>query len=121
MTPQTVEVFYQGQPIDGPGDYMVAFEIAAYWARSGRGQFMDRKRKIRDLWACKSVHPEVVDQGKPSMGADNGTISASESFLNALSLIEPRMPAARAARAKVRAWPFVGDNKAVRVGPVALV
>ena len=117
MTPETVEVFYQGQTIDGPGDYSIPFEQACAWAKAGRGQFMDRKRKMRDLWACKSkVHAEIVDQGIPSHGDDSGTISASESFFNAMSVVEPKLPAARAARAKVKAWPRIGDTKAIRVG-----
>lgn len=116
MTPQTVEVFYQGQPIDGQADYSIPFEKACAWAKCGRGQFMDRRRKMRDTWAAKSVHPDVVDQMLSSSGKDNASISANESFLNGMSGLEPNRPDVRQARAKVKLWPLVGDTKAVRVG-----
>lgn len=117
MTPNTVEVFYQGQPIDGQADYCIPLAEAVAWARSGRGQFMDRKRKMRDTWAAKSIHPELVDQAIPGGQGGSVSISSNECFLNGVSGLEPNRPDVRRARRKIKAWPFIGDTLAIRVGP----
>lgn len=43
-------------------------------------------------------------------------ITARESVLNAMAVLEPRHPAVLAAKRKVKMWPMVGDHLAVRVG-----
>ncbi len=112
-----VGVYYVGQTLNGPPDYLILLEQAVEKVRTGKWEFIKRKKAVLD----KSTHAprthREVDEAVPTSGATDTSISATETFVNAMSNAEPRRPEVRRVVAKIRAWPFVGDTKAVRVGP----
>ena len=77
-------------------------EVADQMLREGELRYLDRwKTQALDIAPVKHVTP--------------ATITKTEMEHNALSRIEPHLPAVRAARRKVKIWPYIGDEKAVRV------
>jgi hypothetical protein len=112
-----IGVYYVGQPLNGPPDYLILLEQAVEKVRTGQWEFIKRKKAVLDREAHSARTRQDVDQNVPTSGATDASISCVETFVNALGDIEPRRPEVRRVRAKVRCWPFVGDTKAIRVGP----
>lgn len=70
-----------------------------------------------DQWLSRAV--DFDENGKPLSASKGSTpchITSRESQLNGMAAIEPRHPAVIAAQRKIKAWPYTGDHKAIRVG-----
>lgn len=112
-----VGVYYRGQVLSGPPDYLILLEQAVELVRQKKAQFVKHKKAILDLTTCAPRTHQVVDENVPTSGATDTSISPMETLVNALGDMEPKQHEVRRVRDKIRAWPFVGDTKAIRVGP----
>lgn len=94
-----------------------AVEVACWRHRHiGRIQ-ADEMRFAGELAYLDQYKTQALESKVKAPDRSPAHITARESELNAMSNIEPRHPAVRAARRKIRIWPTVGDHKAVRVAP----
>lgn len=111
-----IGVYHAHQDSSGPPAYTIDFKEAKRRAESGVAFFINHSRAIRMKLTANSI-AQVIDENLKSSGATDTSISAHETLTNALSDIEPKNREVRRVRDKIRAWPFVGDTKAIRVGP----
>ena len=79
--------------------------------KAGKGWFVECGQIFR-------MAPDtMVDEHIKSAGETPASITMREVELNGLGIIEPLSPAVRRVRAKIKIWPWVGDQKAIRVRP----
>jgi hypothetical protein len=113
-----IGVYHSHQDSDTPPAYFVDHKEARGREAAQQAFFINHGKAIRMKVDAESAAnfllAQAVDEKMNSRGSTNASLSARESFLNATG--EPRLPSVRAARFKVKAWPFIGDTLAVRVG-----